>query len=199
MADFGLIGVEKKNAPAAPTAPKSETTVVIPANPATGAPEFVTPAPILPSQGSLAATATPRGDNQTRRLLLTVLLGSPEVADAAAVVKLTRQLPGVSAALCVQDGRVVADGGDGSAEAERFLREAPVKMRMLPSLTALTGIEDTETLHIQSGEGEATFCLQGAVTFAVLHDPRRREPALKEKITLLGRELAAMMRDNPAR
>lgn len=186
-------------APAFQSQPKPEP-VVIPANPATGAPEFVTPPPVAPAQaqGSLAAVATPRADNQTRRLLLTVLLGSPEAETAADIVRLTRALPGVSAALCVQDENIVAQATDGSSEAERFLRDAPANIRVLPALTALTGISDTETLHIRSGAGEATFSLQGRVTFAVLHDPRRREPALMEKITLLARELSGMLRDTPS-
>lgn len=170
--------------------------VFIPANQATGIPEFKTVAPLPPRNN--AVRSEPLGNsNETRRLMLAVLLGTSDVPDVSAFANLTRQLPGVSAVLCVHNDRVVAADGDETCEAERFLREAPLKMRMLPSLTALTGIEDTETLHIQSGQGEATFCLQGSVTFAVLHDPHRREPVLKEKITLLGRELAAMLRDNP--
>ncbi len=170
--------------------------VFIPANQATGIPEFKTVAPLPPR--SATVRSEPVGNsNETRRLMLAVLLGTSDVPDVGTFATLTRQLPGVSAVLCLHDDRVVAADGDETCEAERFLREAPLKMRMLPSLTALTGIEDTETLHIQSGQGEATFCLQGSVTFAVLHDPLRREPVLKEKITLLGRELAAMLRDNP--
>lgn len=176
---------------------KSEP-VIIPANPLTGAPEFVSPAPVLPPQGSFAAVATPRGDNATRRLLLTVLLGSSDATDAAKIVELTRQLPGVSAALCMNNGRSIAESGDDSTEARRFLQDTPSKISGLNALASLTGIEDAETLHIRSGQVEATFCLQGAVTFAVLHDPGRREPALKEKITLLGRELAAMLGESAA-
>ena len=171
--------------------------VVIPANPATGTPAFTSVAPLPPPRAPVQVTQPPRSDDQTRRLMLAVLLGTSDVHDAGVFATLTRQLPGVSAVLCVHKDLVVAADGDETCEAERFLREAPFKMRMLPSLTALTGIEDTETLHIQSGQGEATFCMQGDVIFAVLHDPHRREPVLKEKITLLGRELAAMLRDNP--
>ncbi len=191
----------EKNAPVIPEIVPQEITiearpdVFIPANQATGIPEFKTVAPLPPR--SATVRSEPLGSsNETRRLMLAVLLGTPDVADVGTFASLTRKLPGVSAVLCVQDDRVIATEGDESCEAERFLREAPMKMRMLPSLTALTGIEDTETLHIQSGQGEATFCMQGSIIFAVLHDPHRREPVLKEKITLLGRELAAMLREN---
>ncbi|MCE9518110.1 MAG: hypothetical protein K8R87_00850, partial [Verrucomicrobia bacterium] len=180
-------------------APAKKESVIIPANPLTGAPEFVSPAPVLPPQGSFAAVATPRGDNGNRRLLLTVLLGSPDAMDAVKIINLTRQLPGVSAALCLDNGRSIAESGDDSPEAQRFLRDTPTKISGLTALASLTGIDDAETLHIQSGQVEATFCLQGAITFAVLHDPSRREPALKEKITLLGRELAAIIGESLAR
>jgi hypothetical protein len=180
-------------APAPLAPPSSAEPVVIPANPLTGAPEFVSPAPVLPPQGSFAVATTPRSDNGNRRLLLTVLLGSPDATDVVTIVRLTQQLPGVAAVLCVEEGRSIAEAGDGSAEARRFLQDAPRKISGLTALASLTGIEDAETLHIQSGQVEATFCLQGEITFAVLHDPRRREAMLKEKITLLGRELAAIL------
>jgi hypothetical protein len=193
---------EQEPAPPPAAPPAAQQPVIIPANPLTGAPEFVSPAPVLPQapppQGSFTAAATLRGDNATRRLLLTVLLGSPEATDAAAIVKLACQLPGVSAVLCVNHGKSIAEAGDGSADAQRFLRDAPQKISGVCALASLTGIDDAETLHIRSGQVEATFCLQGPVTFAVLHDPARREPALKEKITLLGRELAAILGESSA-
>jgi hypothetical protein len=203
--------------------PSQSEPVIIPANPVTGSPEFVSPPPVLPPspatsfapppgsrqespppappppQGSIAAVATPRSDHGARHLLLTVLLGSPEATDVASVVRLTRNLPGVAAAVCVKEGLSVAEAGDHSPDAQRFLRDAPRKVSGLTALASLTGIEDAETLHIQSGPVEATFCLQGTVTFAVLHDPRRREPMLKEKITLLGRELACLISESSAK
>ncbi len=192
--------VAEQNSDLLPSAtPEKNASVIIPANPLTGAPEFVSPAPVLPPQGSFAAVATPRGDNATRRLLLTVLLGSPDATDVTQIVNLTRHLPGVSAALCVNNGRPIAESGDDSPEAHRFLHDAPSKINGLTALASLTGIDDAETLHIQSDQVEATFCLQGAITFAVLHDPRRRETALKEKITLLGREIAAILSESSAR
>jgi len=181
-----------------PPLPARAEPVIIPANPLTGAPEFVSPAPVLPPQGSFIADATPRSDNATRRLLLTVLLGSPDATDPATIVKLTAQLPGVAAVLCVKDNRSIAEAAGDTPDSQRFLRDAPAKINGLTALASLTGIDDAETLHIQSGQVEATFCMQGTMTFAVLHDPRRREPALKEKITLLGREIAAMLGETSA-
>ncbi len=113
-------------------------------------------------------------------------------------MRLTRQLPGVAAAVCLHHGKTLACEGDGTPGADRFLREASANAQLLPSLAALTGIEDSDTLHIQSGHGEATFCLHDDVVLAVLHDPEKREAMLREKITLLGRELAAIVREQVA-
>ena len=100
--------------------------------------------------------------------------------------------------LCVKDNRPIAETGGDTPDSQRFLRDAPAKISGLTALASLTGIDDAETLHIQSGQVDATFCMQGTMTFAVLHDPRRREPALKEKITLLGREIAAILGETSA-
>ena len=179
--------------------PPKQPTVVIPANSVTGFDAFETPAPTPePARGAGAAFVASKADNETRRLLLAVVLGSPDVADVASLVGAARKLPGVSAVFCVNNGRVIAQAGDDSAEATRFLRDAPSKLNGLSALAALTGIPEAETLHIQTGESEATFSLQGPVTLAVLHDPRRRETVLKEKITLLGREVAAMLSEHTA-
>jgi hypothetical protein len=133
--------------------------------------------------------------NSTRRLLLTILLGSGDAEDVNTFVHLTRQLPGVAAAVALHHGNSLASEGDGSTGADRFLREAAANAQMLPALAALTGIEDSDTLHVQSGHGEATFCLHDDVVLAVLHNPEKREATLREKITLLGRELSAIVRE----
>ena len=63
-------------------------------------------------QGSIAAMPAPRNDRDSRHLLLTVLLGSSGATDVPSIVRLTRNLPGVAAAICVKDGLSVAEDGD---------------------------------------------------------------------------------------
>jgi hypothetical protein len=190
---------------------QSATPVVIPANPVTGTPEVISEPPVFPVKIPMQhahgpSTPAPKpapkpiapaltGSATTRNLLLTVLLGSPDAENVDTFIKLTRLLPGVAAAVCLRHGSTLASQGDGTTEADRFIREASANAKMLPSLAALTGIADTDTLHIQSGHGEATFCLHDDVVLAVLHNPERREAVLREKITLLGRELAAIVRE----
>lgn len=192
----------KALAPAAftPPAPVAKPSpAVIPANPLTGAPEAHASPPMSPVKVTIprntGSIAKDPNANSTRRLLLTILLGSGDAEDVNTFVHLTRQLPGVAAAVALQHGNSLASEGDGSTGADRFLREAAANAQLLPSLAALTGIEDSDTLHVQSGHGEATFCLHDDVVLAVLHNPEKREATLREKITLLGRELAAIVRE----
>ena len=60
-------------------------------------------------------------------------------------------------------------------------------------LVSLAGIDDTETFSMKSDHQRVTFSLQGNVTLGVLHDPRHEEPALREKVTLIGRELNSLL------
>ena len=146
-------------------APFAES-VVIPANPVTGAPELISAPPVMPAaakpfpspvtpkaaessgannpqsairnpQSAVATPAVSSGSNSTRRLLLALLLGSGESEDVGTLMRLTRQLPGVAAAVCLHHGNTLACDGDGTAGAGRFLREASANAQLLPSLAAL--------------------------------------------------------------
>jgi hypothetical protein len=174
--------------------------VFIPANPVTGVDAFVTPAPKAPVD-ALAVSTVARGDNTTRRLMMAVLLGAPDAADVATVARLTRSLAGVSAVVCLKDGHILAESNDGSSEAARFVRALPDKIRAVSDLSSFFGeaAATPETIHLQLDRGQITISLQENVTFAVLHDPLRGEPALREKITLLGREVAALLCENAPR
>jgi hypothetical protein len=200
VSPFPSLNTEPEPAkPLAPAAFTSPSPATIAANPARGTPEVHASPPVSPVKVTIPRNTAPAskdpGANSTRRLLLTILLGSGEAEDVKTFVHLTRQLPGVAATVALHHGNSLAAEGDGSSGAERFLREAAANAQMLPALAALTGIEDSDTLHVQSGHGEATFCLHDDVVLAVLHNPEKREATLREKITLLGRELAAIVRE----
>ena len=127
-------------------------------------------------------------------MLLRVLLGSQEEAfDANAVIRLTTAQPGVAAAVCFQNGKPVASSGNGSPEGENFLRQAQRMIEHVLPLVELTGIEDTETVSVKSDRHVITFSLQGPVTLVVLHDPLQQEPTLREKVTLIARELTGLL------
>jgi hypothetical protein len=61
-------------------------------------------------------------------------------------------------------------------------------MRTLAEVTGL----DAETLSIATNERLITFCFQGASAFGVLHTDKTPPPGLREKITLLSREVGRM-------
>lgn len=135
-----------------------------------------------------------RQSDKHSQMLLRVLLGSEaEDIDAEAVVRLTTSQPGVAAAVCFYDGRPVATSGNGSPEAENFLRQAQRMHDHVQPLVALTGIEDTETVSVKSDRHMVTFSLQKQVTLGVLHDPLQQEATLREKVTLIARELTGLL------
>lgn len=126
-------------------------------------------------------------------MLLRVLLGSQGDLDAEAVVRLTNSQPGVAAAVCFVGGRPVASSGNGSPEAEHFLRQAERIHTHVQPLVALTGIADTETFSMKSDHHVVTFSFQGELTLGVLHDPLQQESTLREKVTLIARELTGLL------
>jgi hypothetical protein len=132
--------------------------------------------------------------DKRRQMLLRVLLGSQEEAfDAEDVIRLTTAQPGVAAAVCFHEGKAVASSGNGSSEATNFLRQAQKMIDHVEPLVAMTGIDDTETISLKNDQHVITFSLQGAVTLAVLHDPHQQEPTLREKVTLIARELTGLL------
>jgi len=146
-----------------------------------------TPAPL----GLTPATAHPAGSH--RQLLLRVLFGVQEDLDADTVVRFTASQPGVFSVVCLRDGKVIASSGDGSMEAEQFNQHASQIHQHLTPLIELTGISGAETFSINSQHNVLTFSKQDGMTMAVLHAPEER--SLKEKITLIARELAGLIRD----
>ena len=157
--------------------------------------EFPSPPPTdrAAQSPSVIASKPPGAPARHGQILLRALLGTQEELDTATIVRLTARQPGVAAAFCLQDGRTVASSGNGSAEAESFLRQAQRIHEHVQPLVSLAGIDNTETFSMKSDHQRVTFSLQGNVTLGVLHDPRHEEPALCEKVTLIGRELTSLL------
>jgi len=192
--------IEEDEAPAASPAPDGDSALAdflskLPV-PASEAPKVPAPAPseaLSVSPASLLPVATqPPGSH--RQLLLRVLFGVQEDLNADSVVRYTAMQPGVSSVVCIRDGQVHAVSGNGSPEAEQFSRHASRIHQHLMPLIELTGITDAETFSINSEHDILTFSKQDGMTLAVLHS--REEAALKEKITLVARELAGLLRDD---
>jgi hypothetical protein len=126
------------------------------------------------------------------QMLLRALLGASERLDANRVVQLTSQLPGVLAAVAVVGGRTLAHG-TGGKPAQDFQAQAAETARSMRSLASLIGIDNAETFSITSGERLITFTFADTLAFGVLHADRDPASGLRDKVTLIGRELAALV------
>lgn len=131
--------------------------------------------------------------DRNKQLLLRVLLSTEDDLELEDVIRLTGALPGVSAAVCLQEGAIMGYASNGTSEAENFIRQATQIYGHLQPLIQLTGIMDTETLSMKSDQLMASFSLQGELVLGVLHDPGKNEPTLRERITLIARELKSVV------
>jgi hypothetical protein len=131
------------------------------------------------------------GDNE--QLMLRALLGVSEKLNRQMVLEHTARLPGVAACAWVKGGKVTAHG-DSSKAAQDFRQQAADIATSMRTLARLTGLE-AETLSIAVGDRLLTFCLQQDQSLGVLHTSMEPPSGLREKITLLSRELAQMTGD----
>lgn len=131
------------------------------------------------------------GNNE--QLILRALLGVSDKLNRQMVLEHTARLPGVSACAWVKGGKVTAHG-DNSKAAQDFRQQAADIASSMRTLARLTGLE-AETLSIAVGDRLLTFCLQQDQSFGVLHTSMEPPSGLREKITLLSRELAQMTGD----
>lgn len=129
-----------------------------------------------------------QGDEE--QLVLRAMLGVSETLDLPRVLELTSRLPGVSACAHIRDAHVTADG-DSSEPSQNFRQQAPDIARSMRTLAEVTGL-DAETLSIATNDRQITFCFQGGSVFGVLHSDKTPPAGLREKITLLSREVARM-------
>jgi hypothetical protein len=131
-------------------------------------------------------------DTQTDQLLLRALLGTEEKLAAPRVVELLAAQPGLSACVCLHGSHVLSHADKAKTEAVEFQRQAPEIARQLRGLAPLIGIEEAETFTLNAGGRLLTFCFPGETIIGVLHDD---EPSngLRDKITLIARELARML------
>ncbi len=131
-------------------------------------------------------------DTQTDQLLLRALLGTEENLAAPRVVELLATQHGLSACVCLHGSHVLSHADTSKPDASEFQRQAPDIARQLRGLAPLIGIEGAETFTLNAGGRLLTFCFPGTTTVAVLHDV---EPSngLRDKITLIARELARML------
>ena len=153
------------------------------------APAHAVAAPVMPKGPSISLGAV-TGDKE--QMLLRALLGAADRLTPDAVVELASRLPGVLAAVAVMGNTTITHGG-ADKPAQDFQSHAVDTARSMQSLASLIGFEGAETLSITSGDRLITFSFADALAFGVLHADREPASGLRDKITLIGRELAAMI------
>jgi hypothetical protein len=131
-------------------------------------------------------------DTHTDQLLLRALLGTEESLTVPRVVELLASQSGLSACVCLHGSDVLSHADSRKPDASEFQRQAPEIARQLRGLAPLIGIEGAETFTLNAGGRLLTFCFPDNTTVAVLHE---NEPSngLRDKITLIARELARML------
>lgn len=149
-------------------------------------PEFKAPSSSVPGGSVMGLSAV----GESEQMLLRALLGHTGRLDAGQVVKLTAQLPGIIACVNVRQGQVHGQA-EASKPAQEFREQAADISRSMRTLAGVIGI-DAETLSIAAGERTITFCFQPDNAFGVLHQDSEPASGLREKITLLGREIARL-------
>lgn len=135
---------------------------------------------------SLGISAAPEGE----QMLLRAIFGVSTSLSAERIIHLTSRLPGVVACAAIRGLKMIAHGDD-SASSQDFRSRAAEIATSIQTVAGLAGIK-AETLSITAGDRLITFCFQEQLTFGVLHADAEPPAGLREKITLLSRELAAL-------
>ncbi len=172
--------------------PSENQPAASPSEPAWGAPgQPDSPRPQkAPSSRPSPSLGLAAHDTHSDQLLLRALLGSNESnLSPETIVCLTAELDGVSACVCVRDGKAVATHSrpDDSAALD-FKNQAADLANHVRSLVPIIGIDGAETFTLGARNRTLTFCFPGDLVVGVLH-PSEPTLALRDKITLFAREL----------
>ncbi len=198
--DLSLPVQEEVVTPFAPYVPASklaESTIRSPFSVAPEEPIFQTATAPVSVKPPAPEAPVITADKQTRNLLLRALLGAV-AQDAASIIQATSQQQGVAAVVCLNDGKEIASAGTSTAEADNFRKRAAVVLGHLKPVIAETGIEGTETFSMRSDNRHVvTYSFQGPTTLCVLHDSSHHDTGLPEKLTLIAREVAQILRETP--
>lgn len=123
--------------------------------------------------------------------MLRALLGVNEELTVSRVVELISKMPGVAACACIHGPNAVSRGASTGA-AQDFQQQAAELARTIQSLAPLIGITGAETFSVNTSERLMTFSFHQPVALGVLHQDGEPAAGLRDKITLLGREISRM-------
>jgi hypothetical protein len=170
-----------------PEAPPAFVAPALPPAPVAYAAPATTPA----TSGSILGI-TPVAVGDPEQVMLRALLGVNENLTVGRVVDLISRIPGVAACSCVNGTSAISHGGS-SQTAQDFQRQAGDLARNIQALAPLIGITGAETFSINTSDRLMTFSFHAPIALGVLHQDNDLASGLRDKITLVGRELARMI------
>lgn len=179
------------------TAPQPPTSFAPPVPSVQAIPHALAPAtslaaPSLPDSASSVLAITPVSQGDAEQVMLRALLGVNENLTVTRVVDLVSSIPGIAACSCVNGTSSVSRGGS-SQTAQDFQRQAPDLARNIHALAPLIGISGAETFSINTADRLITFSFHPPIALGVLHEEGEPAAGLRDKITLISRELARMV------
>ena len=163
-----------------------------PATPAPTPPPAARPARPATSSSGGNSLGVQTHDVNPDQIMLRALLDTDSDLTPQRVVELTCGLPGIAACVCLLGGQSISYAGAHKPQAREFQKQASQLAQHLRTLAPLIGIDGAETFTMNSGDRLMTFCFPEGAILGVLHDA---EPTLglRDKITLIARELARMI------
>jgi hypothetical protein len=136
----------------------------------------------------IKTVATPSTD----QLLLRVIFGVAEPLNAERIIHHTSQLPGVTACFCVNSQQILAQGMQ-TPESQSFQQHAAEIATGIQRLTHVVGMDHAEIFSIQSSTRLVTFYVAQDFTLSILHADNETAAPLRDKLTLIGRELGQLL------
>jgi hypothetical protein len=155
----------------------------------------------------MAATQAPRPESisnfgitpvtvtDAEQTMLRALLGVNEHLTVGRVIEIMARIPGVAACSCVSGSNAIAQGGS-SGSAQDFQRQSAELARSVQALAPMIGIAGAETFSINTNDRLMTFSFHDPIAIGVLHQDSDLAAGLRDKITLVGRELARLVTKN---
>ena len=118
---------------------------------------------------------------------LRALFGVEGTVDAGRAVDLAAALPGISA--CIFTGE--NSDAIGAGNLDSFATNGPAVFENVKGLVSAMGIDDAACFTIRTSTGTMSFFSEGETCLGVLHEEPRFEPGVREKLTIVARELDA--------
>lgn len=132
-------------------------------------------------------------------LELRAIFASHEVFTPQLAVERTAALPGVlGVVLFRRNGEIVASHLPGEEGVKKMGRQTPSIFGRIRDLAGELGFAGSEAFTLHTGRGIVSFFGQGQSCLAVLHAERVFEPGMREKLTLIARGMASLLRSGGA-